>query len=139
MSVPTTQQGSSIPLTISEDNVTFKNLTCETSHDATFDSAVNQESSDCGKHTALDAVSLVMSFAGIVNTTLNGATEVSSDEIIDYANAQTGIYLKTQHGNRWISAYGYINNLVLNKLTNELLKYSFTFTADGAPTVATSA
>lgn len=139
MSVPTTQAGKNIPLTMSFDaGVTYKNLTCEVSHDLTFDKAVTQESSDCGKHTSLDQSALTMAFAGIVNTTPNGATEASSDDVIDAYDNETLVYIITQHGNRWIQAQGYINNLVLNKLTNELLKYNLTFTADGDHTTTTS-
>ncbi len=138
MSTPTTQQGKNIPLTIGTDGITYKNLVCEQAHDATFDSPITEESSDCGKHTALDVVGLVVTFSGIVNTTPNGATESSSDDIIGYANNQTQVYVKFQHGNKFISARGYINNLQLTKATAELLKYSFTFTMNGTATVGNS-
>lgn len=137
MSVPTVIQGKNVPLAISTDDVIYKTLTCAQAHDVTFDAPIQQESTDCGRHTALDVSSLVMTFQGVVNSTPNGASEMSSDGLIDIVNAQTPVYLRTTHANRQIKAYGYINNFQTTKATQELLKYSFTFTADGNPTITT--
>jgi hypothetical protein len=136
MSTPTTVQGKSIPLAISIDDVTFKNLVCSKAHDVTLDSSVNSEVSDCGTHTAVSPVALTMTFQGLINTTPNGATEAGHDEILQYANDQTKIYLKTQPQSKVIKGYGLITNFVSTKATENLMSFSFTFTADGAATIS---
>lgn len=136
MSTPTTVQGKNIPLQLSLDDITYKNLVCETAHDATLDSSVNAEDSDCGKHTSLGPVGLTMTFSGLVNTTPNGATEMSYDALLVIANNQTKVYLKTMPASKILKGYGWITNFVATKATGNLYSYSFTFTADGSPTVS---
>lgn len=135
MSTPTTVQGKSIPLALSLDDLTYKNLVCSTAHDATLDTPVNTEQSDCGSHTSLGATSLVMTFSGLINTTPNGATEMGHDEVMELANNQTKVYLKTMPHAKTIKGYGWITNFVSTKATESLYSYSFTFTADGAATI----
>lgn len=136
MSTPTTVQGKTIPLNLSLDDVTYKALTCSTAHDATIDSPVNTEQSDCGQHTSLGNPGLVITFSGLVNTSVNGATEMSHDDLVSIANDQTKVYLKTQPHAKVIKGYGWITNFVSTKATESLYSYSFTFTADGAATIS---
>lgn len=136
MSTPTTVQGKSIPLALSLDDSTYKNLVCSKAHDVTLDSSVNTEVSDCGTHAALSPVGLVMTFQGLVNTTPNGATEVTHDDLLQYANNQTKVYLKTQPQSKIIKGFGWITNFVSTKATESLYSFSFTFTGDGSATIS---
>jgi hypothetical protein len=136
MSTPTTVQGKTIPLAISLDDLTYKNLVCSTAHDVTLDTPVNTETSDCGPHASLGATSVVMTFSGLLNTTPNGASEAGHDEVMQYCNNQTKVYLKTQPGAKLIKGYGWITNFVSTKATESLMSFSFTFTGDGAATIS---
>jgi hypothetical protein len=135
MSTPTTVQGKTIPLALSLDDVTYKNIVCNTAHDVTLDSPVNTEVSDCGTHKSLAPVDAVYTFSGLLNTTPNGATEMSADDVLLLANNQTKVYLKTQPGAKVIKGYGYISNYVYTKATEALISFSFTFNVDGALTI----
>jgi hypothetical protein len=136
MSAATPVQGKSIPLAISIDDVTYKNLVCSKAHDVTLDSSVSSEVSDCGTFSAYSPVALTMTFQGLINTTPNGATEAGHDEVLDYANNQTKVYLRTQPQGKIIKGYGAITNFVSTKATENLMSFSFTFTADGAATIS---
>jgi hypothetical protein len=135
MSTPTTVQGKSIPLALSLDDVTYKNIVCSKAHDVTLDSSVNTEVSDCGTHRSLNPVESTWTFQGLINTTPNGATEMGHDEILLLANNQTKVYLKTQPATKVIKGYGYISNFVTTKATENLMSYSFTFVVDGTLTI----
>ncbi len=136
MSTPTTVQGKNIPLALSLDDATYKSIVCNQAHDVTLDSSVNSEVSDCGTHSSLSPVALTMTFQGLLNTTPNGATEMSADDVIVLANNQTKVYLKTQPAAKVIKGYGFISNFVYTKATENLISFSFTFTGDGAPTIS---
>lgn len=131
MSTPTTVQGKSIPLALSLNDITYKNVVCNQAHDVTLDSPVNTEVSDCGTHTGLGPVQTTMTFQGLLNTTPNGATEMSADDVITLANNQTYVYLKTQPGSKVLKGYGPITNFVYTKATESLISFSFTFSVDG--------
>lgn len=135
MSTPTTVQGKSIPLAISLDDVTYKNLVCSKAHDITLDSAVNTEVSDCGTHRSLNPVESTWTFQGLINTTPNGATEAGHDELAGYANNQTLVYLKSVPQAKIFKGRGYISNFVTTKATENLMSYSFTFVVDGSVTL----
>lgn len=134
MSMPTTVQGSSVPLAISLDDATYKNLVCATAHDLTYDTPVNTEQSDCGSHTSLGATTLQMTFSGFLNTTPNGVTEAGHDEVAGYCFNKTKVYLKTQPHTKVLKGYGWITNFVSSKVTDGLYSFQFTFTGDGAGT-----
>lgn len=135
MSNPTTILGKNIPLALSLDDVTYKNLVCETAHDVTIDAAVNITQSDCGPQASVAVPGLVMTFSGLLNTTPNGATEMSADDLLVIANNTTKVYLKTMPGAKLIKGLGYINNFVYTKVTDALISWSFTFTASGSATI----
>lgn len=136
MSTPTTVQGKTIPLAISLDDVTYKNLVCATAHDLTIDTPVNTEQSDCGSHSSIGNPAGTASFSGLLNITPNGATEAGHDEVAQYANNGTKVYLKCTPGGKMFKGYGWMNNFVSQKQTESLYSFTFNFTLDGTWTIS---
>lgn len=131
MSTPTTVQGKSIPLAISTDGITYKNLVCSTAHGLTIDVPVNTEQSDCGSHSSLGNPVGTATFSGLLNTTPNGATEAGHDEVAMYCNQGTKVYIKCQPGAKIFTGYGWINNFNSTKATESLYAYDMSFQVDG--------
>lgn len=136
MSTPTTVQGKSIPLAMSLDDITYKNLVCSKAHEVALDSSSTTEVTDCGRHVALQPVEGGMRFEGLVNTTPNGATEATHDDLLVLAANQTKFYLKTTPQAKIIKMYGYITNFTSSKATENLYSFSFDFAGDGNPTIS---
>lgn len=137
MSTPTVLQGNQVPLMFSTDDITYKSVVCNRAWGLNLDSSVTNEESDCGTFPALGSVAGSFSFEGIVNTTPNGATEISAKGLLDLANNQTLVYIKMMFPNPggtdlYVQGTGYITNFQVNKATGSLLSFQGTFTASGA-------
>lgn len=133
MSSPTTVQGRNTPLAMSTDDVTFKNILCNRAHNYNASVSTTDEESDCGVETATGAITATMDFDGLLNTTPNGATEMSFDAVHDLFLAKTLVYIKTQPGIKIISGDGYITNMTFAKATANLNSFTFTFKFNGDP------
>lgn len=136
MSTPTTVQGKTIPLAISLDDITYKNLVCSTAHGLSIDVPVNTEQSDCASHSSVGNPAGTATFSGLLNITPNGATEAGHDEVAQYANNGTKVYIKCQPGAKLFKGYGWITNFNSTKATESLYAYDITFTADGTWTIS---
>lgn len=136
MSTPTVVQGNTIPLQFSTDDLTYKNVVCSQAHEVTGDSSVTQEDTDCGTHTAYALPKWSATFQGVLNTTPNGASEVSAEQVLTWFNNQTDLYLKTALGSKTFKVFGKISNYAWQKATAGLIKFTMTFTANGSPTIS---
>jgi len=136
MSTPTTVQGNLVPISLSTDNSTYKSIVCNRAWDLDLNSSVTQEETDCGSFPALGAVTWAFNMEGVLNTTPNGATEMSAKAVMDIANNQTVCYIKVQYPNPggtdfYMRGQGYITNFKITKQTGSLIAFSATFTGSG--------
>lgn len=132
MSTPTTLQGKLVPLAISTDNITYKTVVCKKVANLNLDSAVNKEDTDCGSFSGLGAVNWTVDIEGLLNLTPDGATEVSANEMIGYANNQTLVYVKFIYAsNIYRQGAGYLSNFKETFETNSLVSFTATFTNNG--------
>jgi len=132
MSTPTTLQGKLIPFAISTNGSTYKNVVCKKATSLNVDNSVNKEQTDCGTFSALGSVQWSFDFEGILNTTPAGATEVSANEMLGYANDQTLVYVKMLYSTTiYRQGQGYITNYKETYNTNGLVGFTATFTGDG--------
>lgn len=140
MSVPTTIQSNQVPLAISTDGITYKNVVCKKSWNFSLTSAVNSEETDCGIDKGLGAVDWTMDFQGVVNKTPTSTTEVSSATLAGYAVNQTLLYIKTTTGatanDSYIQGTGYITDFGVQNSVGSLLAFTFTFNGIGTPDVS---
>lgn len=97
MSNPTTLLAKLVPFTIGTDGITYKNALCKKAWGFTIEPQVTEDESDCGPHTAVGTSKWSMSIELLLNTTLNGVTEVSSNEFANWANNGTLVYVKIQY------------------------------------------
>lgn len=138
MSVPTTLQSRLVPFAISQDDITYKNVVCKKAWNLNLDIAVTQEESDCSVHTAVATPKWSFDFEIVLNLTPNGATEVSANEVIALANAQTRFYVKVAYASSYYrQGAGYISNWRESAPQGGFITATGTFTGDG--TLDTSA
>lgn len=141
MSVPTYIQSTAVPLTMSLDDITYKNVVCKKSFNANFDIAVNKDETDCGVVKGLGAIDWKVDFEGVVNTTPNTPTELSAKALLDIFMSKALVYLKTMTGagsgqNVYLQGSGYVTNLVLSNAVNNVMGFTFTFEGVGDPDVS---
>jgi hypothetical protein len=138
MSVPTLIQSNTIPLQLSTDDITYKSVVCKKSYNFDFDTPVNEEETDCGKHVGLGAVGWKASFEGVLNTTPTSTTEYSAKDVLDLWLAQTLVYIKTVTGagtgkNLYVQGSGYIVNVKVTNQVGNLIGFTFDFNGSGSP------
>lgn len=133
MSTPTTIQGKLVPVMISTDGINYKNVVCKKVGNLNLDSPVNKEDTDCGSFSGLGAVNWTIDIEGLLNTTPNTATELSANEMLNFANNQTLVYIKILYAPYILrSGQGYISNYKETFETNALVGFTATFTNNGA-------
>lgn len=138
MSVPTFVQSNQVPLAISADGITYKNVVCKRAWNFNMTTAVNSEETDCGVAKGLGAVDWTMDFEGVLNTTPNSPTEASLVDVLNYSLNQTELYIKTQTGNgtgsqMYIAGRGYITDVATQNSVGNLQAFTFTFNGVGTP------
>lgn len=137
MSNPTTLAAKLIPLAISTDDVTYKNLVCLKVANLNLDIPTSDEETQCGKLTSEGSKVCEFDFEIVVNTTPN-ATEISGPEIMGYWDARTPIYVRIQPGTGMnVKSYGKLYN-VKSSVTGgvDLYKITGTFKNDGDPVIS---
>lgn len=121
-----------MPFAISTDGVTYKSVVCKKAWNVAIDPQITSEDSDCGVHTSVGTTRWSFDAEIILNTTPNGATEVSANTVAGYANAGTLVYVKLVYsGSYYRQGQGYITNYRESAPLNGLVSASFTFTGDG--------
>lgn len=140
MSVPTTIQSNQVPLAISADGITYKNVVCKRAWNFNGTTAVNSEETDCGIDKGLGAIDWNMDFEGVLNTTPTSSTEASATVVIGYWLNQTLIYVKTQTGNglggnMYIQGQAYITDFKVSNQVGNLQAFSFTAAGVGVPDI----
>ena len=135
MSTPTTLQGKLVPMAIGTDGSTYKNVVCKKTLNLKIDSSVNTEETDCGPLVSLGTVNWSFDWEGIYNTAYAGATEMSANQIFDFVNAQTLVYVKVLHSSDiLITGSGYLSSFSEKFDAVGLVSYSCTFTGQGTLT-----
>ena len=84
MSTPTTVQSNLIPIAISSDDVTYKNIVCKKAWNFNGDTTTTEDESDCGPHVGLGANKWTFDFTALLNTTPDGGTQVSAGTMLGY-------------------------------------------------------
>lgn len=137
MSTPTYIQSNQIPVAISTDNITYKNVVCKRVLNLNTTNTVNTEETDCGVAKGLGAFDWTADFEGAVNTTPNGATEMSAKEMLNLAQNQTLVYIKWITGdgagnNLYRQGSGYIADYTETYNIGNVAAFTFTLTGVGA-------
>jgi hypothetical protein len=135
MSVPTTQQGKLVPFALSTNDVLYKNVVCLKVWNFTGDTPTTEEETQCGVHTGLGALRSSFDFEAVANSTPNGATEVSHNEVLGYWKNQTLVYAKVQPTGMYIQGQGYITNFKVTAQVGNLISFTGTFKMDGDPDI----
>lgn len=138
MSTPTYSQANQIPLAISSDGgATYKNVVCKRTFNFNLTTPVNAEETDCGVAKGLGAPDWTVDFEGVVNTTPNSPTEISANELLNLALAQTLIKIKYLTGSGGSNIYrqgdGYITDYNDANSVGNLMAFGFTFNGVGLP------
>lgn len=131
MSTPTTLQGKLVPMAISLDGNTYKNVVCKKTTTLALDSPITTEQTDCGPLVSLGTVNWSFSFEGIYNSTFAGASEMSAVEIATAAINQTLVYIKVQSGALYYQGSGYLSNFGQTFNADALVGFTCTFTGQG--------
>lgn len=133
MSNPTALESRNVPFAVSTDGNTYKNLVCKRTWGVSIEPQFTQEDSDCGVLTAVGASPRwSFSFEIIMNTTPNGATELSANEMAGYANSGTLLYVKlVSTGVYYRQGSGYITAYEESAPINGFVTATGTFTGTG--------
>lgn len=137
MSTPTTIQSNLVPIAVSTDDITYKSIVCKKAWNFNGDTTTTQDESDCGVHTGLGANKWTFDFTALINTTPNGATEVSAGTMLGYWSAQTLIYVKVLYPspggtNFYIQGPAYLTSFKLTNQVGSLQEFSGTMTGNAS-------
>src|SRR5574338_316741 len=136
MSTPTALQSKGIVFNIGTDGVTYKKAVCKKSFDWSIEPQITQEDTDCGPLIAVGTVKFSFNFELVLNTTPNSSTEVSANEIANYANNGTTVYIQTEStadsgASYYRQASGLLSNYKESAAVNGLLTATGTFIGNG--------
>lgn len=137
MSVPTTIQSKSIPLLVSLDGgVTYKTVVCKTASNLNGTTATTSEDTDCGSFKAQGSADWNVDFTGVVNTSPNTATEISTAQLLAAWVNGVLVYIKFQTGNGlgnqiYAQGQGYISDFSMGLSIGALASFSMTIQGDG--------
>lgn len=137
MSTPTTLQSNLVPFALSTDDITYKNVVCKKAWNFNGTTATNPEDTDCGVLVGLGANAWTFDFEMVLNTTPNGATEMSAKDVLSIWNNQTFAYAKVLYPNPggtnfYIQGGGYITSFTLQNTVGNLMTFTGTFSGNGA-------
>lgn len=111
MSVPTFLQSVSVPFAIGTDGISYKNAVCKKTWGLSITPTLVEEETDCGVATSTGAKKFQFSLELVLNTTPNGATELSANELANWANSGTLVYVMLTDSAGYLrSGSGYISN-----------------------------
>lgn len=136
----TTLQSNLVPIAISSDSgSTYKNVVCKKGWSFNHDTPVSEEQTDCGVLVGLGANSWSFDVEGVVNTTPDGSTELSSEGLMALAAAQTQVLIRTQYptsgggagGDLYLQGAAYLTNLKITNQVGSLLTFSLTIKGSG--------
>lgn len=131
MSNPTVLQSRNVALSMSSDGNTYYQVVCKKAAGVAIEPQITQEDSDCGPHTSAGTTRWSFDAEVILNTTPNGATEISVDTIAGWANNATTVYAKLVNGTYYRQGAGIVTNYRETLPLNGLVTATFTFTGDG--------
>lgn len=134
----TTLQSNLVPVALSSDSgTTYKTVTCKKGWTFNHDTSTTVEETDCGSLTGLGSNTWSVDFEGVMNTS-PASTELSAEDILGFASAQTSLLIKVQYptsGSPGTDLYaqgaGYITNLRITNSVGSLMSFSFTFSGTG--------
>jgi len=136
MSTPTFIQSNLVPLMISTDGTNYYSVVCKKAANFNGTTPTNVDDTDCGPAVGLGSSQWTFDIEGVLNTTPNGATEVSAKTVLQYWNAQTLLYIKMQYPNPggtnfYIQGDGYITAFKLGVQIGQVVNFSATFSGNG--------
>lgn len=142
MSTPTPLQAKLVPMALSIDGVTYKNVVCKRTANFTGTTPTNREDTDCGNFVALGANEWSFDFEGVFNTQIE-ATEYSAQEILNFWQSQQSLHVKVQYptsgtpgSNLYLQGAGYLTGTGVGLSTGSLVTFTFTFTGTGDVDIA---
>lgn len=141
MSTPTTIQSNLVPFALSTDNITYKNVVCKKAWNFKGSTPTNIEETDCGPLVGLGSNNFSWDFQGVLNTTPDGATQMSAKDVLEIWNNQTACYAKTLYpsntgANFYLQGAGFITSFEIVDQVGNLITFNATFSGNG--TVDTS-
>jgi hypothetical protein len=136
MSVPTPILSSAVPFAISSNlGVTYKNVVCKKTWGYTGAATLAEEETDCGVLTGVGAIKDSFNFEFVLNTTPNGATEWGSNDVMNFFQARTLLYVKVTNGATYIRTLaGYISNYTETAAQGGMINATGTFNGTGTLT-----
>lgn len=132
MSTPTTLQGNLVPMALSTDGITYKNIVCKRIANLKMDTTVTTEDTDCGPIVSLGSLNWSFDFDGIYSSTIASATEMSMNEVLALINAQTLVYVKILYSpSIYRQGSGYLTGYTETYDTKAVVSFTTTFTGQG--------
>lgn len=136
MSTPTVIQSNLVPFALSTDNVTYKNVVCKKAWSFKGSTPTSVEETDCGPLVGLGSNNFSFDFQMVLNTTPNGATEMSAKDVLTIWNNQTACYVKVLYpagtgADFYLQASGYVSNFELQNTVGNAMTFNGTFTGNG--------
>jgi hypothetical protein len=134
MSALTPVQAKNVPFAMGTDGIIYKNVVCKKLSGITLTPTIAEEETDCGPATGVGAVKATFNVEIVLNTTPNGATEISANEVFIWANAGTLVYMLMSASGYIRRASGYISNLQESLPQGGFVTSTFTVTVNGLVT-----
>lgn len=133
----TTLQSNLVPLKISTDTgTTKKSIVCKKSWTFNHSTSTTEEETDCGVLLGIGANKWSFDVEGVVNTTPTGASEVSAEDLLGIANAQTKflVYLDYPSGSGtdlYASGEAYLTDFKITNSVGNLMTFTGTISGTG--------
>lgn len=132
MSTPTPLQAKLVPMALSTDGESYKNVVCKRTANFTGTTPTNREDTDCGNFVSLGSNEWSFDFEGVFNTQKE-STEYTAEDILQFWQNQTLLYVKVQYAgtNLYLQGQGYLTGTGVGLSTGSLVTFTFTFTGTG--------
>jgi hypothetical protein len=131
----------SIPIQLSSDNVTYKNLVCLKNYNVPITTSTNESETFCGKSVGVGAISFDPQGNAVVSTNPSGS-ELSLNQLLTWQVNKTAIYFKTAYPlssgssgslgkDFYIQGQCYVTNINVIFTTNDVVNFDFTLKGFG--------
>lgn len=133
----TTLQSNLVPLKISSDGgTTYKSIVCKKSWTFNHSTSTTKEETDCGVLLGIGANEWGFDIEGVVNTTPTGGSEVSAEDLMSLASAQTALKVKLDYpasAGTDLYAVGdcYLTSFKITNSVGSLMTFSGTLSGTG--------
>lgn len=130
-------QSSNLPIWLSADGNTYKQLVCLENYNIPLDTQVTETATFCGNSVGLGILKFTPTGSAVCEIAPTGQ-QVTYKDMVAWQKAQTLLWFKVQYPspgststNIFLSGQCYVTNTTLQLQINDVAKFTFTLTGSG--------